>query len=60
MTSQVLEIEGTWEEILTQAAKFAGRRVRITILANEEEEASLSSNDILEIIGEFNESIENS
>lgn len=45
MTSQVLEIEGTWEEILAQAAKFAGRRVRITVLANEEEEASLSSND---------------
>lgn len=35
MTSQVLEIEGTWEEILAQAAKFAGRRVRITVLANE-------------------------
>ncbi len=39
MTAQVLELEGTWEEILAQAAKFAGRRVRIIVLANEDEEA---------------------
>lgn len=44
MTSQVLEIEGTWEEILAQAAKFVGRRVRITVLVDEEEEEALSSN----------------
>ena len=36
MTAQVLEVEGTWEEILAQAAKFSGRRVRIIVLADEE------------------------
>ena len=39
MTTQVLELEGTWEEILAQSAKFADRRVRIIVLANEDEEA---------------------
>ncbi|MEG3876666.1 hypothetical protein QT972_04675 [Microcoleus sp. herbarium7] len=39
MTSELLEIEGTWEEILAQSAKFADRRVRIIVLANEDEEA---------------------
>ncbi len=38
MTAQVLELEGTWEEILAQAAKFAGCRVRIIVLAKEDEE----------------------
>lgn len=35
MTAQVLELEGTWEEILAQAANFADRRVRIIVLAEE-------------------------
>ncbi|WP_293125952.1 hypothetical protein [Microcoleus sp. bin38.metabat.b11b12b14.051] len=39
MTAQVLELEGTWEEILAQAAKFSGRRVRVIVLANEDEAA---------------------
>ncbi|MEG4503563.1 hypothetical protein QUA81_11020 [Microcoleus sp. F6_B4] len=38
MTAEVLELEGTWQEILAQSAKFAGRRVRIIVLANEDEE----------------------
>ena len=36
MTPQILELEGTWEEILAQAAKFADRRVRVIVLADEE------------------------
>ncbi|MEG4284986.1 hypothetical protein QUB68_17815 [Microcoleus sp. A006_D1] len=36
MTAEVLELEGTWEEILAQSAKFADRRVRIIVLADEE------------------------
>ena len=28
MTPKLLELEGTWEEILAQSAKFADRRVR--------------------------------
>ena len=39
MTSQIAELEGTWEEILALSEKFAGRRVRIVVLANEDEEA---------------------
>jgi hypothetical protein len=35
MTSQRLEVEGTWEEILAQSAKFAGHRVRVIVLAEE-------------------------
>ena len=29
------QVEGTWEEILTQSAEFAGRRVRVTVLPDE-------------------------
>jgi hypothetical protein len=36
MTTQLLELEGTWEEILAQSAKFADRRVRVIVLADEE------------------------
>jgi hypothetical protein len=35
MTSQLLELEGTWEEIFAQSAKFAGHRVRVIVLAEE-------------------------
>ncbi|MBD2180277.1 hypothetical protein H6S82_12895 [Planktothrix sp. FACHB-1355] len=36
MTSQPLELEGTWEEIVAQSEKLAGRRVRVTVLVEEE------------------------
>lgn len=35
MTPEILEVEGTWEEILAQSAKFADRRVRVIVLAEE-------------------------
>ena len=35
MTSQLLEVEETWEEILAQSAKFARHRVRVIVLAEE-------------------------
>ncbi|AFZ07685.1 hypothetical protein Osc7112_3303 [Oscillatoria nigro-viridis PCC 7112] len=34
MTSEMLELEGTWQEILALSEKFAGRRVRIVVLAS--------------------------
>ncbi len=34
MTSELLELEGTWEEILQQADKLAGHRLRVTVLAD--------------------------
>jgi hypothetical protein len=33
MTSPPLELEGSWEEILTHASELAGCRVRLTVLA---------------------------
>ena len=36
MTSKQLQIEGTWEEILLQADKLAGHRVRVTIIGDDE------------------------
>ncbi|CAN5259482.1 hypothetical protein BH20ACI1_BH20ACI1_12990 [soil metagenome] len=36
METQVLE--GTWEEIARQASRFAGRKVRVTILEDEPDE----------------------
>jgi hypothetical protein len=35
MTSQPLELEGTWEEILTQAPEIANCRLRVTVLSKE-------------------------
>jgi hemerythrin-like domain-containing protein len=35
MTAQVLELEGTWEEILAHSSEFADRRVRVIVLAEE-------------------------
>ena len=34
------EIEGTWEEILTNANEFSGKRVRLTLLEQEPSRAS--------------------
>ena len=36
MTSQPLELEGTWEEIIARSAQLAGRRVRVTVLSDHE------------------------
>jgi hypothetical protein len=37
MTSQPIELEGTWEEIVARAAELAGRRVRVIILPDKPE-----------------------
>jgi hypothetical protein len=31
----MIELEGTWEEIAAHAAELAGRRVRLTVLAED-------------------------
>ncbi len=36
MTSKLLELEGTWEEILSQADQFAGHRVKVIVFFDEE------------------------
>jgi hypothetical protein len=36
----MLEIEGSWEDILAHATVFAGRRVRVTLLPEEPESAA--------------------
>lgn len=35
MTSEPLELEGTWEEIVTHSDDLAGRRVRVRVLPDE-------------------------
>ncbi len=35
MTSQPIELEGTWEEIVAHAAELAGRRVRVIVLPSK-------------------------
>lgn len=37
MTSQPIELEGTWEEIVAHATELAGRRVRVIILPDKAE-----------------------
>jgi hypothetical protein len=39
-----IELEGTWEEILTHASQLVGRRVRLLVLSNE---GSISSKNTL-------------
>ena len=34
-TSLPLELEGTWEQIVTHSDELAGRRVRVTVLPDE-------------------------
>jgi hypothetical protein len=40
MSVPLLELEGTWEEIVAHAPALAGRRVRLTLLADEPEATS--------------------
>lgn len=35
MTSKILQLEGTWEEITTHASQLAGNRIRVTVITNE-------------------------
>jgi len=35
MTTQILELEGTWEEITTHASELAGNKIRVTVITNE-------------------------
>jgi hypothetical protein len=35
LTKQPLELEGTWEEIVTHANELTGRMVRVIVLATE-------------------------
>jgi len=37
MALPMMELEGTWEEILAHADELAGRRVRLTVLPGERE-----------------------
>ena len=40
MTSQPLELEGTWEEVVTHAPELAGRKVRVIVLTDTEPESN--------------------
>jgi hypothetical protein len=45
MTPPLLELEGTWEEILTHSAELSGQKVRVTIISEEEEDTHPSPED---------------
>ena len=54
MTSELLELEGTWEEILQQADKLAGHRLRVTVLAD----APVTSKRLSEFYGILPDAVE--
>jgi hypothetical protein len=41
METDILELEGPWEEILKRSEELAGRRVRITAYPKQEDEEDL-------------------
>ena len=41
MTTEIRELEGTWEEILEHSEELAGKRVRLVVVPSEEETASV-------------------
>jgi hypothetical protein len=41
MAMAVLELEGAWEDILRRSAELSGRRVRVTVLADQPTATSL-------------------
>lgn len=43
MNKEVLELEGTWEEIVAHSAELAGRRVRVIVFSDEPESSSLET-----------------
>jgi hypothetical protein len=57
METQVLE--GTWEEIARQADRFAGRKVRVTILEDEPTEKPKPNLAMLEALRKVRERSKN-
>lgn len=53
MTSQPLELEGTWEEIFTYAPELARRRVRIIGLPDVPEALTLKSHSTAQSLLKF-------
>ena len=45
MATPILQLEGSWEEIAARAGDFAGRRLRVTVLADEGAAAGLDGNE---------------
>lgn len=43
MSTEIRELEGTWEEIMEHAEELAGRRVRLVVLPAEENSTSEDS-----------------
>ncbi len=48
-------LEGTWEEIMRHASRFAGRKVRVTILEDEPSETPKPNLAMLEALRKVSE-----
>lgn len=53
MASQPLELEGTWEEIVTHSQELAGRQVRLIVLSEEPETPPSKSNSTAESLSKY-------
>lgn len=53
MTSQPLELEGTWEEIVAHAPELAGRRVRLIVLPDVPEAPTPKSHSTAQSLLKF-------
>ena len=54
--AQVQSIEGTWDELLQHAAEFQGKKLRLTVVADEQPEPQ----NLAEFLGDFIGCIEGS
>lgn len=53
MESRPQEYEGTWEEVVTHAPEFAGRRVRLTFLDDEKPSSPTPKRSIEQTLAEL-------
>lgn len=47
--AQVQSIEGTWDELLQHAAEFQGKKLRLTVVADEQPEPQ----NLADFLGDF-------
>ena len=53
MTTPLLELEGTWEEIAAQIPDFAGQKLRVLVYPAEENSTAHDTRPIAEVLAEL-------